>query len=247
MEIYELPPSGSPDGYGYPPGTIGVSMGETWRHAGSLMCLVGCWKPWGTRTMFAQSISVPFNMNRIISATLADESLEWLFIQADDQLWSSHAIKQMLDRQVDVLVPLILRRGPPFVPVIYKELTEDGYVPFGYDELPTEGLVECRMAGSGGMLVRRNVLEAIREHHENWFEYEPHGAPDFNFASKILDEGFKIWADMDVHMGHIGAFTIWPHVTDEDTWQIGFDMGQSKQGRRSSFYFDPREALKEAG
>ena len=90
--IYEMPPSGTPGTIGYPPGTIGVSMGETWRHAGSLMCLVGCWKPWGTRTMFAQSLSVPFNMNRIIRATLADETLQWLFIQADDQLWSGEAI-----------------------------------------------------------------------------------------------------------------------------------------------------------
>lgn len=243
MEIYELPPSGSPDGYGYQPGTIGVSMGETWRHAGSLMCLIGCWKPWGTRVMFAQSLSVPFNMNRIIRSTLADPTLEWLFIQADDQLWSSHAIKQMLDRQVDVLVPLILRRGPPFVPVIYKELTENGYVPFSYDELPTVGLVECRMAGSGGMLVRRNVLEAIED---PWFEYGPHGAPDFVFAQKILDAGFEIFADMEVHMGHIGSFAIWPNATNGD-WQIGFDMGRSKEGRASTFYFDPKEALKEAG
>lgn len=208
MSIYEMPTSGAPDGYGYPPGAIGVSLGETWRHVGSLMCLVGCWKPWGTRCMFAQSLSVPFNMNRIIKATLDDPTLEWLFIQADDQLWSGTAIKQLLDRQLDVVVPLILRRGPPFVPVIYKELTENGYVPFGYDELPTEGLVECVMAGSGGMLVRRHVLEAIAETHEDWFAYESYGAPDFVFATRILEAGFKIWADMEVRMGHVGAFTI---------------------------------------
>jgi hypothetical protein len=242
VDIYELPASGTPGATDYPPGTIGVSMGETWRHAGSLMCVIGCWKPWGTRTMFAQSISVPFNMNRIIRATLADPTLEWLHIQADDQLWSAMAIKQLLDRQLDVVVPLILRRGPPFIPVIYKELSEHGYIPFGYDELPTTGLVECCMAGSGGMLVRRNVLEAIGD---PWFEYEPHGAPDFVFAKKILAAGYKIWADMEVRMGHIGAFAIWPHATDK-TWQIGFDMGRSKQGKSSTFYFDPKEAQKEA-
>ena len=243
MSIYELPASGSPDGMGYPPGAIGVSMGENWRHAGSLMCLVGCWKPWGTRSMFAQSLSVPFNMNRIIRATLEDPTLEWLFIQADDQLWGSMALKQMLDRQVDVLVPLILRRGPPFVPVIYKELTENGYMPFGYDELPTEGLIEVEMAGTGGMLVRRHVLEEIGD---PWFSYHPeHGAPDFEFGKRIKQAGFQIHADMEVKMGHIGAFNIWPHASD-DGWQIGFDMGRSKDGRSSTFYFDPAEALKEA-
>jgi len=167
VSLYELAPAVTSSSDGYQPGAIGVSLGESWREVASFASFDGCWRPSGSRTILAQSLSVPFNTNRIIRATLEDPFMEWLWIQSDDQVWDGMALKGMLDRQVDVLVPLILRRGPPFVPVIYKELGPNGFIPYGYDELPTEGIIEVRMAGSGGMLVRRKVLEAIAD---PWFE-----------------------------------------------------------------------------
>jgi hypothetical protein len=239
LSLYELSPlTPTPATSGYQPGAIGLSLGENWREIASLASFDGCWRPSGSRTILAQSLSVPFNTNRIIRATLEDPFMEWLWIQSDDQVWDGMALKGMLDRQVDVLVPLILRRGPPFVPVIYKELGPNGFIPYGYDELPTEGIIEVRMAGSGGMLVRRKVLEAIAD---PWFEYREEMGPDFVFAEKIREAGFTIYADMEARMGHIGHFQVWPHVVDGE-WRIGFDMGTSKDGRRSSFYFDPHEA-----
>jgi hypothetical protein len=231
-------------GSSQPPGTIGVSAGEFLRYGAFFMSLMKCQKPEGSNVSFSQSISIPENWNDIIRKLHGD----WLWIQADDHVFEPDALMRLLAHEVDVVVPLILRRGPPFVPLVFSAETERGYIPYAYDEIPQEGLFEVVMAATGGMLVRRHVLEAIIEQqgHDAVFEYEAGErlTEDFHFARKILACGFKIHCDPTVVFGHIGLFTIWPHRNGAG-WQIGFDMGRSKDGRRSTFYFDPHEQEKE--
>lgn len=226
----------------HPPGTIGVSTGEILRYGQFFMSLLKCQKPDETAITFSQSIAIPENWNIIIRNMKPEH--DWLWIQADDHTFEPDALMRLLEHDVDVVVPIILRRGPPFVPLVFKELTDEGYVPFAYNEIPREGLFECVMAASGGMLVRRHVLEAIieKQGHDRVFEYEAGERlnEDFVFARKITDCGFKILCDPTVVMGHIGTFIIWPHLA-ESGWQVGFDMGRSKDGRRSTFFFDPPE------
>lgn len=230
----------------HPPGTIGCSAGEFLRYGAFFMSLMKVQKPENTNVSFSHSISIPENWNDIIRQMHGD----WLWIQADDQVFEADALTRLLDHEVDVVVPLILRRGPPFVPLIFKEETPEGYIPYSYEELPNPvpgSLIECVMAASGGMLVRKRVFEAIVEWqgHDAIFEYEAGErlTEDFHFARKILACGFKIHCDPSVVFGHIGTFTIWPHHANGKGWQVGFDMGRAKNGRRSIFYFDPNDDL----
>lgn len=205
------------------------------RYGSFVMSLMKCVKPEGSQVIFNQSISITENWNSIIRAMTGD----WLWIQADDHTWEPDALTRLLDRDVDVIVPLIIRRGPPFVPVIFKDEVKEGYVPFAYSEIPNEPF-KVHMAGSGGMLVKKHVLEAI---DDPWFEYEAGEKlnEDFNFVRKVKAAGFDVWCDPTVVFGHISMFTVFPSRQEGGGWRIGFDVGTSKNGQRSIFYFDPAE------
>ena len=231
----------------HPPGTIGLSLGEIVRYVNFLMSLSSVRRPNGSVVASGQSVSIAGNLNEIARMMLATPSHEWLWIQADDHVWRKDALLKLLDCQVDVVVPLIIRRGPPFIPVINKRLTRAGYLSYGYDEIPTRGVWEIgSVAGTGGMLIRRHVLEAVAEWqgHERWFEYgrDDNLSEDYIFCKKLRRAGFKIHCCSDVVMGHSSLFTVWPEVvTDEggkERWRLRFDMGTNREGHMSSFYFD---------
>ena len=87
----------------------------------------------------------------------------------DDHVFPPDVTIALLDKNVDVVVPLYAQRQPPFNPCIYKSENEDGsYNGYGWVDLEgLDGLLPIASAGAGGLLVRRRVLEAIPE---PWFE-----------------------------------------------------------------------------
>lgn len=223
----------------HPPGTIGVSLGEIVRYAGFMISLQMTQRPQGTTSSLGQSVSIAENLNTIIRNMLPDS--QWLWIQADDHLWAPDTLTKLLDLELDVVVPLILRRSPPFIPVVNKGMTRQrSYKVIPYAELPTSGVVEVHSAGTGGMLVRRPVWEKIQEMqgHDRIFEVEKGDklAEDYFFCRKVTKAGFKIHCCLDVTMGHQGMFAIWPEVSPEGKWQLRFDMGRNRDGHMSSFY-----------
>lgn len=223
----------------HPPGTVGIAAGEFTRFGGFVHSLSTLAVPPGTRIMMMQSVSIVENMNTIVRETLGHPEMQWLHIQADDHIFSSTSLVSLLDRDLDVVVPLICRRAAPFVPVAYTDLNDDGYMPIGWDELPDTGTVEVFAAGTGGMLIRRHVLEAIGEPH---FEYEAGVRlnEDLVLCRKIRDAGFTIHLDVDVQYGHRGSFTAWPQLSD-DGWGVGLDLGASASGRRTQVVIKPTE------
>lgn len=234
----------------HPPGTIGFSVGEIVRYIGFVVSLQRCWRPEGTTSSYGQSVSIPENMNTIIRGMAAES--EWLWIQSDDHLWPDDALRRLLDRNVDVVVPFMVRRSPPFLPVINVDLTEDGYRSFPYADIPTEGLLEVHSAGSGGMLIRRHVIQAIidAQGHDRVFEVEAGDklSEDYVLCRKIRDAGFKLYCDTEVLNGHQAVFAVWPEAR-EGKWTLRFDMGTNPAGQPSSFYLntDNQQTSSKAG
>ena len=230
----------------HPPGTIGLSLGEIVRYASFLMSLSAVWRPPGSVVASGQSVAIAENLNAITRMMLATPSHQWLWVQADDHVWRKDALRKLLDCQVDVVVPLIIRRGPPFLPVINKRRTRAGFLSYGYDEIPTSGTWEIgSVAGSGGMLIRRHVIEAVVEWqgHERLWEYSKgdNTNEDYLLSQKIRRAGFTIHCCSDVVMGHSALFTVWPEVVSRDDgehWRLRFDMGTNREGQMSSFYLD---------
>src|SRR5262249_50864063 len=120
------------------------------------------------------SASVVENLNQIVRQ-LRDED-EWLWILGDDHVWPQDTLMRLLgamdeNPEIDVLVPLVVKRNPPWHLVLFHEAGayEDGlprWRPYEWEEVPEAGPFEVDAAGNAGMLVRRGVLDAIGD---PWF------------------------------------------------------------------------------
>jgi hypothetical protein len=217
---------------------VALPCGQQARYSQSAFSMASLELPPGTRLSMATGLSIPRSLNTIIREMSGD----WVWFQADDHVFDSGLLMRLLDKDVDVVVPLIVRHIPPFAPVIFKQQTDIGYEPFAYDEIPAGGLFEVHAAGTGGMLVRRHVLDAVGE---PWFEFSSHEVhnEDLEFCRKIRHAGFQIYADADNIMGHMGVFTIWP---DRDESGVGFklDFGESTAGAMNEIRVrSPREPV----
>jgi hypothetical protein len=80
-------------------------------------------------------------------------------------------------------------------------------------------------AGTGGMLVRRKVFEALPR---PWFEVgqlrTDSLGEDLWFCKKAGERGFEVWVDWETQMGHLTPAAVWPVHTGEG-WRTGYHLG----------------------
>lgn len=215
----------------HPQGTIAVASGDLARYPGFSVSLVNVLRPKNTCISWNIGLNVAANFNACIREMLNSDG-EWIWIMGDDHIFQPDTLIRLLDHRLDVVLPLVVRRRPPFIPVLFKEVTPEcppgQFPPYQWHELPKEGgLFEVQHAGSAGMLIRRNVIEELGD--DNWFEFGKLGGDQMNedtyFCKKIREAGFKIFADLDTFMGHITPMCLWPQRTKDGQWTIGIDMG----------------------
>jgi GT2 family glycosyltransferase len=169
--------------------------------------------PEGSRTVFAMSTNIVANLNTALRQ-LRDED-EWVWIVGDDHVFRPDTLTRLLDRDMDMVVPLCTRRGPPFPLVHFGDQISEGS-PYRrvlqYDYLPDDDrLVEVQATGSLPV-IRRDVIDAL---DDPWFENTP-GRMDeeFDFCQKVRDAGYRIWVDPTVAVGHISEIVTYPRQID---------------------------------
>lgn len=204
----------------HPPGTIGVLSGELARYSDFTVALIHTMTPPDSRIVWTKGVDIVGNMNTMHRSMRG----EWLWILGDDHVWNPDLLIRLLDRDVDVVVPLCLKRLPPFDPVVYSHQNEEGlYV--GKTDMPADGIHQVWAAGSAGMLIRRHVLDALEQ---PVFAAEGGLNEDLVLCRKIREAGFTIWVDVDQQLGHIGNLTVWPQHKDGE-WQIGLELGNGER------------------
>lgn len=196
-------------------GTIGVISSDLARYSDFCLSMAILQKPEDARIVWTKTADVVGNCNQICRNMQG----EWLWMMGDDHVFNPDILLRLLAREVDVVVPFVMTRTPPYKPVVMSAphgLDEQGHVEYVVAKLPESGLHEVYAAGSAGMLIRRRVLEAIGD---PWFETGPAGLnEDFTFCAKAREAGFKLYCDVDVQMGHLATHTIWPEHRDGG-WQ----------------------------
>lgn len=199
------------------PGTIVLPTSEVGRFMLFTGSLAATQQPADTHLSIMASANVVENVNYSLRALREQD--EWAWIIGDDHIWAPDCLMRLLrvmddTPDADVLVPLVLKRNPPWHLVVFHEagVHDDGmplWQPIPFEDIPEKGVFEVAAAGSAGMLIRREVLNEVGD---PWFENSNTTVlnEDVIFCSKARAAGFKVYATADVTMGHLGIFNVRP-------------------------------------
>jgi hypothetical protein len=195
-----------------------VPCQETARYHRFTISLANLELPTGSQRIFGIGTSIVTNLNDSIRA-LRDED-EWVWIVGDDHVFQADTLTRLLDRDADMIVPLCVRRGPPFPLVHYGDPVDEDS-PYRrvmqFDYLPdNDDPFEVQATGSLP-LIRRHVLDEVGD---PWFENTP-GRMDeeFGFCAKVRAAGFRVLVDPSVTVGHIGEIVTYPQ-RGSDGWGL---------------------------
>jgi hypothetical protein len=102
----------------------------------------------------------------------------------------------------------------------YSNLDQDENGCIAMDKM---GLVRAKRVGTGFMMIQRQVLETLRDKHPEWRYYDasadkhlyslfdfkstPEGyiGEDYLLCDRAREEGFEVWIDPTIKIGHLGA------------------------------------------
>lgn len=158
--------------------------------------------------------------NSLAQQTL-DGDHEWLWFMDDDHAFPPAIVTLLLRHDLPLVTPVCLTRTYPFNSVSYVKGPSDKYLPLPLSDQPREGLILLEAGGCAGMLIRREVLEAVGS---PWFLYGDK-SEDVMFCEEAKQAGFQLYGDLDARLGHITTAVVWPAVKDGE-WVTGFTIGR---------------------
>jgi GT2 family glycosyltransferase len=207
------------------PGIVGVASHQLGRYREFDRCLNEVWIPQNSIRDWYLGLSVCKNYNNMVKTTL-EYNKAWLWILDDDHVFPRDLLLNLLERGVDIVAPLYVRRCPPFKPVLHADAKGE-FRRYDWDYLNGKsGLVDITADGSaptGGMLIRREVLEKLQY---PWFEcgqIDPElGSWDIYFCEKARQAGFKIHVDTENTIGHIIHMALWAKKNEDGTFAHRF-------------------------
>lgn len=226
LAAVEVPPQ--LDKADFPPGAMIVPCHDMARYHQFTYDLMLLDVPDGTIPIMNRSSSIVQNMNMSVEMML-DSDAEWAWIVGDDHGFKRDIVLQLLAHDLDVVVPLCTKRGPPFSLVLYDgecgvdEYGRPLYNTMQFHDLPQDGkLFEVAAAGTAGMLVKRHVFEAIgAPWFRNWDDTVIN--EDMVFCRRIKEAGFKIMVDPTQRISHIGILAAFPEEID-GKWGLSLDL-----------------------
>lgn len=162
----------------------------------------------------SQDFPVDAARNDIVRTMLKSDARYLLFLDADME----HPIDlpaRLLRHDVGVVTARYHMRRAPFHAVAMKHI---GPGPFDCEALRRgPGLLPIDFGGAGALLIRRDVLEKMRDRDgENWFRYSKQSRPpyefkiseDMHFYQAVRACGIQPYVDWDTECGHLAQMMI---------------------------------------
>ena len=112
----------------------------------------------------------------------------------------------------DIVTGIYHMRRPPFLPVIWKTLTQgltpEENVSEVAIEYPADEIFEVDACGFGCVMMRTEVLRVVMDKYHDLFTPLPGFGEDLSFCIRARGCGYKIHCDPRIQIGHKGAVII---------------------------------------
>lgn len=197
-----------------PGGTVAVLSSELSRYAAFHQCFAALETPPATQVLWQTSGvgTIARARNKIVQQFTGD----WVWMIDDDHVFAPDVLHRLIQRldddRVDAVVPLCLKRTPPFRPVLFRWNEEGKARHLATREMVAErGLIEIGAGPGAGLLVRRRVFDRMAP---PWFavgqDVSDLLGEDTFFYRRMRDAHCRVFADLDVQIGHVTSVAIWP-------------------------------------
>lgn len=155
---------------------------------------------------------------------------DYLLMIDDDMIVPLDLFERLYKHDVDIVAPLAFQRRHPYFPVIYKTKT-------GWDEVrrqsyfaneivknyPKDTLFNCDAVGFGAVLIKRWVLEKMRE--PRFMSTSPTGE-DILFCYNAREQvGAKVYCDTGTKIAHLGS----PLIINEEMYEHANGIDKTRE------------------
>lgn len=165
--------------------------------------------------------------NTLVEIAL-DGGYDYLWFMDDDHSFGPDILMRLLAHDKPLINPLCLTRTMPFIPCVYPTKLPEGehvYLPVDFETAEAGGVIEIQAGGCAGMLIRRDVLAAVKALPGRAFEYGDR-SEDITFCEKAKACGFDLFCDLGIPLGHITTAVVWPSYDPENGWATGLTVGK---------------------
>lgn len=204
------------------PGAEGSRFGEFFDYFNNME------KPMGTAITFVRGQSPARNRNLFIQMALDIDCTHIMFID-DDVAFKPDMMMKLFNRNVDVASGVYLKRNFPHEPLIFNYVDEKGYCGYRWLDDGATGLVPIVAAGLGACLIKTWIFKKMEKPWIRLGELEvDHWCDDIGFFNRMRKEcpEAKLFADLDVTVGHMSFVTVWPKMID-GTWYTVYNSNGS--------------------
>lgn len=138
---------------------------------------------------------------------------DFVFWLDSDMVFKSDTLVRMMDtlkkNDLDILTGLYFRRVPPYSPVLFDKLEQNGEITefSEFNKIPDE-LFEVGGCGFGCVLMKTDVFFDVQSKFGNMFAPMGNNGEDVAFCIRARDCGYKIYCDPSIVCGHVGYSVI---------------------------------------
>ena len=138
---------------------------------------------------------------------------DFVFWLDSDMVFKSDTLVRMMDtlkkNDLDILTGLYFRRVPPYSPVLFDKLEQNGEITeFSEFKTVPEGLFEVGGCGFGCVLMKTDVFFDVQSKFGNMFAPRGNNGEDVAFCIRARECGYKIYCDPSIVCGHVGYSVI---------------------------------------
>ena len=184
---------------------------------GFVQCLLALNQIGEVRVML-MSGSLIYASREAMSAKAVEEGFDFVMWFDSDMTFPSTVLLDLVAHDKDMVTGICAMRRAPYLPCIYREV--DGKLT-SVTEWGTR-LLEVDACGFGVVLVKVEILEKMFEKYQTCFQPMYGFGEDISFCKRVKELGYKIYADPNVEIGHIGKTVITKYA-----YKRGQDVSES--------------------
>lgn len=139
------------------------------------------------------------NRNECVQDALNDD-VDYILWVDSDMTFEPNNLKQLLADDKDIVTGLYFTRKQPVEPVIYSMVDDSEYYA-SIKDYDKNAMFKVGGCGGGFVLVKTDVYKKIEK---DWYSIIGNIGEDLSFCRRALENGYDIWCDATVKLGHVG-------------------------------------------